>query len=220
MAGDEVLMSPAAYLMIHNPWTITAGNSEEMRITAQQLDEIKEGVINAYEVKTGLPRDKLSGLMDSETYMNARKAIELGFADEVLYEKENEREYERKVLRKRNGEEGEKDEYEKEEYEKDKKENKPREFSVSFSQKIAANRALAKIRGKPLKQELKEKEKKEELKRKPLDEEAKRQEEKEELKEQEGKKNMKKKKDEDEKEAAKTKLDYRKYHEILNKLKI
>jgi ATP-dependent Clp protease protease subunit len=203
MAGDEVLMSPASYLMIHNPWTITAGNSEEMRLTARQLDQIKEGVINAYEVKTGLPHDKLSDLMNSETYMNARKAIELGFADGVLYERNA-----NEVL------------YEKENEKKDEKKNEPSETSVAFSQKVAANRTLAKIRGKPLKQELKEKEEKEELKRKLLDEEAKRQEGKEELKEKEEKKNMKKKKDEDEKEAAKTNLDFGKYHEILNKLKI
>jgi ATP-dependent Clp protease protease subunit len=145
MAGDEVLMSPASYLMIHNPWTIIAGNSEEMRITARQLDEIKEGVINSYQIKTGLSRDEISKLMNEETYINARKAVELGFADEVLYERNADevlykREDEKEVLYKRNGEEGEKDEYEKEEYEKDEKKNELRGFSVAFSQKIAANR--------------------------------------------------------------------------------
>jgi ATP-dependent Clp protease protease subunit len=140
MAGDEVLMSPAAYLMIHNPWTITAGNSEEMRLTARQLDEIKEGVINAYQIKTGLPRDKLSDLMNEETYINARKAVELGFADGVLYERNA-----NEVL------------CEKENEKKDEKKNEASETSVAFSQKIAANRALAKIKGKPLKED-KEKE--------------------------------------------------------------
>jgi ATP-dependent Clp protease protease subunit len=120
MAGDEVKMSPTAYLMVHNPWTITAGNSEEMRVSARQLDQIKAGVVSAYQLKSGLPREKISQMMDEETYINAVKAVELGFADEVLYENE---------------------------------EAEKREFSVKFSQKLMANQILAKIRGKPPKEE-------------------------------------------------------------------
>jgi ATP-dependent Clp protease protease subunit len=122
MAGDEVKMSPTAYLAIHNPWTMASGNSDEMRVTARQLDEIKEGVINAYQIKTGLLREEISQMMDEETYINAVRAVELGFADKVLYEKED----------------------------------VPSEFSVSFSQKMAANQVYAKIRGEPFKEEKKE----------------------------------------------------------------
>jgi len=85
MAGDEVLMSPVSYMLIHNPATIAIGDSEEMLKTKDMLDEIKEGIINAYEAKTGLPRVKISQLMDAESCFNAKKAVELGFADGILY---------------------------------------------------------------------------------------------------------------------------------------
>ena len=85
MAGTRVCMSPTSMMMIHNPFTIAMGDSEEMRKAIQLLDEVKESIINAYEIKTGLSRDELSKLMDSETWMNALKAKELGFCDEVLY---------------------------------------------------------------------------------------------------------------------------------------
>jgi ATP-dependent Clp protease protease subunit len=55
------------------------------------LDEVKESIINAYELKSGLARTKLSHLMDAETWMNANKAIELGFADKILFRAEEER---------------------------------------------------------------------------------------------------------------------------------
>lgn len=85
MAGNEVLMSPVSMMMIHNPLTMAFGNADEMKKTAEMLDEVKDSIINAYELKTGLSRSKLSHLMDNETWMNAVKAVELGFADGILY---------------------------------------------------------------------------------------------------------------------------------------
>ena len=85
MAGTRVLMSPVSTMMIHNPLTVAIGDSEEMRKAVQMLDEYKESIINAYEIKTGLSRAKLSHLMDAETWMNANKALELGFCDEILF---------------------------------------------------------------------------------------------------------------------------------------
>ena len=85
MAGTRVLMSPVSTMMIHNPLTVAIGDSEEMRKAIQMLDEYKESIINAYEIKTGLSRAKLSHLMDAETWMNANKALELGFCDEILF---------------------------------------------------------------------------------------------------------------------------------------
>ena len=85
MAGTHVTMSPTSLMMIHNPFTMATGDTEEMRKAIQLLDEVKESIINAYQIKTGLSRAKLSHLMDSETWMNALKAKELGFCDEVLY---------------------------------------------------------------------------------------------------------------------------------------
>ena len=85
MAGSEVYMSPVSMLLIHNPSTVAIGDSEEMMRAKALLDEVKESIINAYELKTGLSRAKISHLMDMESWLNARKAIELGFADKILF---------------------------------------------------------------------------------------------------------------------------------------
>ena len=85
MAGTKVRMSPVAMMMIHNPATIAIGDSEEMKKAVKMLDEVKESIMNAYEIKTGLARDKISRLMDAESWFNAKKAVELGFADEVMF---------------------------------------------------------------------------------------------------------------------------------------
>ncbi|HCW22830.1 MAG TPA: peptidase S14 [Lachnospiraceae bacterium] len=84
MAGDRVLVSPVSMLMIHDPQTIAMGDKAEMEKAIAMLDEVKESIINAYATKTGLSRAKLSGLMESETWMNAKKAVELHFADAVM----------------------------------------------------------------------------------------------------------------------------------------
>ena len=124
MAGTEVLMSPVSTMMIHNPATVAMGDHNDMQKAIEMLNEVKESIINAYEIKTGLSRAKLSHLMDSETWMNANKAVELGFADGIIT---------------RNAfPEKEEDEDEDEE-EKDK--NNPCENSVLFSRK-AVNTAL------------------------------------------------------------------------------
>ena len=90
MAGTRVTMSPTSMIMVHNPFTAAMGDSDEMRKAIQLLDEVKESIINAYQIKTGLSRAKLSHLMDSETWMNAKKALELGFCDQILFTGENE----------------------------------------------------------------------------------------------------------------------------------
>ena len=84
MAGTTVLMAPTALMMVHNPLTVAIGDSEEMQKAIAMLSEVKESIINAYEIKTGQSRTKLSHLMDAETWLNAKKAIELGFADGIL----------------------------------------------------------------------------------------------------------------------------------------
>ncbi len=85
MAGDSVLMSPVSMMMIHNPLTMAIGDADDMQKTIEMLNEVKDSIINAYELKTGMSRTKLSRLMDNETWMNAMKAVELGFADGILY---------------------------------------------------------------------------------------------------------------------------------------
>jgi len=84
MAGTEVLMAPTALMMVHNPLTIAIGDSEEMQKAIDMLAEVKQSIINAYQIKSGQSRAKLSHLMDCETWLNANKAIELGFADGIL----------------------------------------------------------------------------------------------------------------------------------------
>ena len=84
MAGDKVLVSPVSMMMIHNPATIAWGDSAEMQKAVAMLDEVKESIINAYEIKTGLDRRKLSKLMDAETWMDANSAVEYGFADGIM----------------------------------------------------------------------------------------------------------------------------------------
>ncbi len=86
MAGNLVQMSPTALIMIHDPSTIAMGNAKDMEKAITTLNEVKESIINAYAYKTGLSRNRISKLMSDETWLNAKKAVELGFADEVLFE--------------------------------------------------------------------------------------------------------------------------------------
>jgi ATP-dependent Clp protease protease subunit len=85
MAGNKVSMSPVAMMMIHNPMTVAMGDKKVMQQAIDMLDEIKESIINAYELKTGQTRTKIAHMMDAETWFNAKKAVELGFADDILY---------------------------------------------------------------------------------------------------------------------------------------
>ncbi len=95
MAGDHVQMSPTAVLMIHNPATAVFGEVADLQGAIEMLGEIKESIINAYEQKSQLSRTKIAHMMDSETWFSANKAVELGFANEVLYHNE----YEENVLK-------------------------------------------------------------------------------------------------------------------------
>lgn len=89
MAGTKVMMTPVSLMMIHNPLTCAMGDSDEMRRAINLLDEVKESIINAYELKTSLSRTRISHLMDGETWMNAKKAVELGFCDEIMFQQKN-----------------------------------------------------------------------------------------------------------------------------------
>ena len=83
MAGDEILISPVAYMMIHNPWSMAVGDAKEMRKTARTLDEIAEGLITAYQQRTGKSRDQLKRMLENETWMSAQTCVDEGFADGV-----------------------------------------------------------------------------------------------------------------------------------------
>ena len=137
MAGDTVLVSPVSTLMIHNPATIAWGDHAEMQKAIDMLSEVKESIINAYVLKTGLSRPKLSHLMDAETWMDANKAVELGFADEIMTRAKAEPEKE--------PEEGEGDTDGEEEEEK---KLPPSTSSMLFSRRAANNALLNKLAAK------------------------------------------------------------------------
>lgn len=86
MAGSTVEMSPTALLFVHDPSTIAMGNAKDMEKAIATLNEVKESIINAYMAKTGLSHNRISKLMSDETWINAKKAVELGFADVILFD--------------------------------------------------------------------------------------------------------------------------------------
>ena len=130
MAGTTVQMSPVAMMMIHNPATIAIGDSSEMRKAIEMLDEVKESIMNAYEIKTGLSRSRISHLMNAESWFNAKKAVELGFADDILFDKGNEEE-------------------EEPEEEEDEEEKELKMEAVMFSRTAVTNSLLSKLIPKP-----------------------------------------------------------------------
>ena len=84
MAGNTVLMSPVACMMIHNPATVAMGDHTDMEKAIRMLDAVKDSIVNAYTLKTGLDRNQISRMMDAETWMDATKAVELGFVDGII----------------------------------------------------------------------------------------------------------------------------------------
>lgn len=84
LAGDHVAIASNALIMIHNPWVLAIGDGEGMRKTAEWLDKIKATLLNVYEAKSGIERDRLSKMMDDETWMTAEEALAAGFVDEIL----------------------------------------------------------------------------------------------------------------------------------------
>ena len=155
MSGDETLISPTGYLMIHNPMTLASGNKSEIEKAIALLDEIKEGIINAYVRKTGLSRNKISKLMDDETWLNAEKALQLGFVDGILFDEKKSLPIPEEEPEKENPDEGESKEDEPEE-DTLKKKNiaKAMQYSsaattASLMQKISA---LSPVKGVPIDQ--------------------------------------------------------------------
>lgn len=149
MAGDKTYVSPVSMLMIHNPSTIAMGDHAEMQKAIEMLDEVKESIINAYVLKTGLSRARLSHLMDAETWMNANTAIELGFADGLITrdafppEKEEEETEEDNPEEEKTEEESEEDEDDESTEEEEKKKNSTK--SMLFSRKAVNNALLNKL---------------------------------------------------------------------------
>ena len=89
MAGNKVMMSPTAQIMIHNVSSCAEGDYREMEHTAEILKNANDTIANAYRLKTGKTQEELLALMDKETWMTADKAKELGFVDEIMFENDS-----------------------------------------------------------------------------------------------------------------------------------
>lgn len=83
MAGDKIIMPKNAMMMIHKPWTITAGNANDMREQADTLDKVEESLVSVYADKTGLSAEEIKTLLEDETWLTASDALEKGFIDEI-----------------------------------------------------------------------------------------------------------------------------------------
>lgn len=83
MAGDKIIMPKNSMMMIHKPWTISAGNANDMRQQADTLDKVEESMLAAYVEKTGLAEDEIKQLLADETWLTASMALEKGFCDEI-----------------------------------------------------------------------------------------------------------------------------------------
>ena len=86
MAGDVVQMSPTALLFLHDPSTVAFGNARDMEKAIETLNKVKESIITAYMAKTGLSHNRISKLMENESWIPAKEAVQLGFADEILFD--------------------------------------------------------------------------------------------------------------------------------------
>ena len=85
MAGDEINIAPTAQMMIHQVWSNTQGNADDMRTSAKSLDSADQAVVNAYEAKTGIDRETILSMMQQETWMDAQEAVDKGFADKIMF---------------------------------------------------------------------------------------------------------------------------------------
>lgn len=86
MAGDKVKMSPTSQLMIHNASTAVRGDHRDMQSASEMLKSVNESAVNAYKIKTGIEEEKLTELMNAETWLSPKQAVEMGFVDEIMFE--------------------------------------------------------------------------------------------------------------------------------------
>jgi ATP-dependent Clp protease protease subunit len=83
MAGDTLTMNTGSMLMIHNPWTFTQGNANELRDTADLLDKLGGNAIDIYSKRTGIDDATIQSIMDAETWLTADEAVDQGWADSI-----------------------------------------------------------------------------------------------------------------------------------------
>lgn len=88
MAGDERVMSTASLLMIHNAWSWTSGNANELRKQADDLDKITQASVNAYMQEVNITEEELKQMLDDETWITPQEALEMGFSTAIVNEKD------------------------------------------------------------------------------------------------------------------------------------
>jgi ATP-dependent Clp protease protease subunit len=86
MAGDKVVMSPGSMMMVHKPWTMVAGDANELEKVREVLNGIEDSLIPIYATRTGKTEEEVRELLEAETWMTGDEAVEMGFADEAIIE--------------------------------------------------------------------------------------------------------------------------------------
>ena len=89
MSGKKVMISPTAQFMMHNVSSGASGDYRAMEHRAEVLKNYNISIANSYMLKTGMEQEKLLDLMNKETWLNAQQAVEYGFADEVMFDENN-----------------------------------------------------------------------------------------------------------------------------------
>lgn len=83
LAGEKVQMAENAEMMIHQPWTVAAGNATELESRAEELRKMEPQFVSIYTQKTGLSEQKVKNLLENETWLTAKEALTMGFIDEI-----------------------------------------------------------------------------------------------------------------------------------------
>ncbi len=89
MAGNKVYMPKSSLMMIHNCWTWASGNAKELRKQADDMDKMAVAYLSAYMSKVNITEDKLKELLDEESWLTAEECIEMGFADEIIEDEQD-----------------------------------------------------------------------------------------------------------------------------------
>lgn len=88
MGANPLKIAPTAQIMIHNASIEDSGNKFDKLKNAEVLNSFDQSQLNAYEAKTGMSREELEELLNETTYLDAKRAVELGFADEIMFAEE------------------------------------------------------------------------------------------------------------------------------------
>lgn len=83
MAGDTITMRSGSMMMVHMPWTLSQGNAEEMRKTADTLEKTGDSIVDIYSERTGIPSVDIRNIMNDETWLSAEEAVEQGWATKL-----------------------------------------------------------------------------------------------------------------------------------------